>query len=73
MARLTRDQADAFARAIHTRLGYVVRARERMERAALTSDPVYQLVRAAEEALHSLFVAVHYRSCDGGTGEPRDG
>jgi hypothetical protein len=73
MARLTRDQADAFARTLHPKVGYIVGARERMERLALNTDPVYQLVRKAEDAIRALWVELHYRSCESGVARPSDG
>ena len=73
MARLTRDQADAFARSLHAKVGYIVAARERMGRLALTTDPVYQRVQKAEDAIRALWVELHYRSCEGGVGQPPGG
>ena len=70
MATLTRELAEALGRAIRPKLGYLVRLRERMDRAAFSHDPLYPLVRSAEEALHRLSVALHYRSREHGTGQP---
>jgi hypothetical protein len=73
MANLTREQCDAFAEAVHERLGYLIRARERMEKGGFTSDPLYAKVRAAADALHTLWVAAHYASSPCGTGQtPRE-
>jgi hypothetical protein len=71
MDRLTRPQVEALLDAIHERLGYMVRVRERMEKVGfLPTDELYALVRAAEMAMHSLWVYLHYRSCERGSGRP---
>jgi hypothetical protein len=49
----------------------MVRARERMQCAGFDSVPLYAKVQAAEDALHALWVALHYRSCPSGTGQSR--
>jgi hypothetical protein len=71
MFKLTRQQADALRDAIQPRLAFFVALRERMERRGCArTDKLYQLVRAAENALHAVYVEVHYLSCAGGTGRP---
>ncbi|HKB00979.1 MAG TPA: hypothetical protein VKD90_02110 [Gemmataceae bacterium] len=71
MLKLTPAQAEALRNLIQPRLAFLVRLRERMEqRGAVSTDKLYQLVRAAENALHSVYVEVHYLSCEGGTGRP---
>jgi hypothetical protein len=68
---LTREQAAAVAKSVGLMLGYLVRLRERMGKVGfLPGDPLYQLVRKAEDALHRLSVELHYRSCGSGTGRP---
>jgi hypothetical protein len=49
-------------------LGCFVCAWERMQRAELDADPLYEKDRAAEYALHDLWVTLHYRSCESGNG-----
>jgi hypothetical protein len=71
MKKLTTTQAEALRNALQPRLAYLVALRERMERVGFNrADKLYQLVRAAENALHSVYVEVHYLSCGGGTGRP---
>jgi hypothetical protein len=52
--------------------GYLFRVVERMDRTNLSRrDPkLYQLVRAAEDAPHRLWVELHYQSCGHGVGRP---
>jgi hypothetical protein len=72
MDRLTTEQA----RTIHDALGparcYLVRLVERTDRTNLRNrDPkLYRLARAAEDALHSQTVELHYKSCGHGVGRP---
>jgi hypothetical protein len=60
---LTRDQASVLAENIHTKAGYLGRVRDRMEKTGRKDDPAYPLVAAAHDALHSLWVYLHYRGC----------
>jgi hypothetical protein len=69
MANLSREQCCAFAEAVHERLGYLIRARERMECGGFTSDPLYAKVRAAANAMHALWVAAHHAGSPCGTGQ----
>ena len=66
---LTREQAAAVAKEVGPMLGYKVRLRRRMEKVGfLPGDPLYRLMREAEDKLHALSVELHYRSCAGGVG-----
>jgi hypothetical protein len=66
---LTREQAAAVSKSIGPMLGYLVRLRQRMDKAGfLLTDPLYQCVRKAEDAIHHLSVELHYRSCECGVG-----
>jgi hypothetical protein len=38
----------------------------------LMDDPMYQAVLKAQRAMQGLCVHLHYASCEGGTGQPRD-
>jgi len=38
----------------------------------LPSDPLYVRVRLAYDAMHSLCMDLHYRSCKSGVGKPTD-
>ena len=69
MTKLTREQAAAVAKSVGPLLGYLVRLRQRMEKVGfLPGDPLYRLMRDAEDKLHALSVELHYRSCAGGVG-----
>jgi hypothetical protein len=71
MDRLTRPQVEALRDAIHERLGWMIRVRERMDKTGFNpTDELYPLIKAAEDALHRLWVRLHYRSCGHGTGRP---
>jgi len=72
MDRLTPDQARKIHDAIGPTLGYLARLLKRMDQTNLRlRDPnLYRLVRAAEDALHSLTVELHYQSCGHGVGRP---
>jgi hypothetical protein len=68
---LTREQAAALSAKIGPMLDYLVRLRMRMQKVGfLPGDPLYVLVRDAENKLHHLSVELHYRSCAGGVGRP---
>ena len=73
MAIFTREQAEVLGRAIRPKLAYLVRLRERMEKARFTQDPLSTLVLEAEHALRDLAGALHYQSCQHGTGRPPGG
>ena len=61
---LTREQAAAVAKSVGPMLGYLDRLRQRMEKVGfLPGDPLYVLVREAEDKIHHLSVELHYRSC----------
>jgi hypothetical protein len=72
MDKLTPDQARAVCEAVHPMHGYLFRLVERMDRTNLSlRDPrLYRLARAAEDALHRLWVELHYQSCGRGVGRP---
>jgi hypothetical protein len=64
---LTREQAAALSAKIGPMLGYMVRLRQLTEKVGfLPADPLYRLVRDAEDKLHRLSVELHYRSCGSG-------
>lgn len=65
-------QAKRIAAALGPALGYLHRLQRRMEQRGFPpQDPLYQLVGRAYEAMHHLYIELHYRSCDGGVGRPR--
>jgi hypothetical protein len=67
---LTREQAAAVSAKIGPMLGYLVRLRQRIDKVGfLPGDPLYVLVRDAENKLHHLSVELHYRSCESGVGK----
>jgi hypothetical protein len=62
MDKLTPDKARALGNAVHPMRGYLFRLVERMDRTnlSLREPTLYQLVRAAEDAIHRLWVELHY-------------
>jgi hypothetical protein len=72
MDRLTPEQARQIHDALGPAHGYLVRLVERIDRTNLRHrDPkLYALVRAAEDALHSLLVEPHDQSSGHGVGRP---
>jgi hypothetical protein len=72
MDRLTPEHARQVHDAIGPTRGYLARLIPRMEHVGLRGgDPkLYALVRAAEDAMHSLCVELHYQSCGHGVGRP---
>ena len=66
-------KAKKIAESLQPSLGYLFRLHQRMEkRGFLPSDPYYQLVCRAYDAMHVLCVQTHYLSCNG-VGRPRRG
>jgi hypothetical protein len=70
MATISPQQARELQKAIGPKYGYLVRLRERMEKAVMTNDPLFKVVSAAEEAMQRLSVLMHYRGCEHGVGLP---
>jgi hypothetical protein len=56
------------SKAVGPKYGYLVRLRRRMELAHMTLDPLYKVVSQAEDAMQTLSVLLHYRSCEHGVG-----
>ena len=73
--RLTPEQAATIGREIGPTRGYLARLIERMDRTNLryADAKLYALVRAAEDAVHSLCVELHYQSCERGVGREAGG
>jgi hypothetical protein len=70
---LTKEQAAAVHERLWRTAGYLGRLRERMTQVGfLMTDPMYQAVLNAAHAMQGLCVHLHYASCEGGTGQPRD-
>jgi hypothetical protein len=63
MPHVTQAEARQLVEAVRRRARYMVLLRERMEKAGRTDDPLYPAVVAAHEAMHSLWVHLHYRAC----------
>ena len=63
-------QAKRIHRAIGPTVGYLSRLRRRVEQQFSSNDEFFRLVMQAFDALHALSVHLHYRSVDGGVGEP---
>jgi hypothetical protein len=72
MDRLTPDQAAKVREALGPARRYLDRLIERMDHTPIRNgDPnLYRLVRKAEDALHSLWVELHYQGCGHGVGRP---
>ena len=62
MSHVTQAEARVLVEAVRWRAGYVVELRERIEKSGHTADPLYPAVRAAAEAMHGLWVHLHYRA-----------
>jgi hypothetical protein len=66
---LSRDQSRKILESIRSRLGYLTRLRQGMERAGFSpDDSLFQAVIKAYEAFFDLSVKLHYLSCAGGVG-----
>jgi hypothetical protein len=62
-------QAKALHAALRPALGFLHRLRERMEKRGFPlNDKLLRLTATAYDALHSLFVELHYMSCKSGVG-----
>jgi hypothetical protein len=73
MKTITQAEAGALAEAVRKRVGFFVTLRQRMEQTGRTADPSFPLVRAAEDAMRSLWAELRYRSCGSGEGEASGG
>jgi hypothetical protein len=75
MDRLNTDQARKLTEAVRPTGGYLRRLADRMTQTNLRlRDPrLYRLVAAANEALHALWVELHYQSCGHGVGRSDSG
>lgn len=81
---LTREQFQILAETTHRQLGYLNKLLDRMTRNEFPqTDPLWTRATKARDAMHDLWVHLHYASCgvkgDGmagtdspGTGEPRE-
>jgi hypothetical protein len=66
-------QAAKLRDTVRHRLHFMNRLQRRMEKVGfLPDDPLLKLVRQAQASLHALFIEMHYRSCEGGVGRPRN-
>jgi hypothetical protein len=67
---IERWQAARLRDGVGPTVGYLSRLRDRMDKVGFVpSDPLYNRVRKAYEALQALFMELHYLSCNG-TGRP---
>jgi hypothetical protein len=60
---VTREEASILAEAVRKRGRYLFLLRERMEETDRRADPLYKAVCTAHEAMHTLWVHLHYRGC----------
>jgi hypothetical protein len=69
---IERWQAVKISKGLQPGLSYLFRLKARMEKLGfLPSDPYYELVSAAYNAMHALFIQTHYLACIG-AGRPSD-
>jgi hypothetical protein len=70
MERLTPEQAAKVRDTVRPMSAYLFRLVARLEKTNLSlRDPnLYRVARAAEEAIHALWVELHYQSCGHGVG-----
>jgi hypothetical protein len=65
--RLTREQTEMLNARLRPLLGYLTRARRRMEQLRI-DDKLYRDLLRAQMAMQDLCAELHYRSCDSGVG-----
>ena len=58
-------QIERIHQTIGPALGYLFRLRRRMEQTLVPKDPLFLLVCHAYDAMHTLSVDLHYRTCEG--------
>jgi hypothetical protein len=62
-------QAKLMYTTLQPALGYLCRLRERMERRGFpANDKLFKLTVAAYNAIHSLYIELHYMACASGVG-----
>ena len=64
---ITREQAKKLNDQLFPHANYLIRLRERAARILPVNDPLMQRIAAAQNAIQSLCVEVHYLSCDPGS------
>jgi len=70
MKTLTPQLAEAFGERIGPTVGFLFRARERMQKLGFAHDDrLYQAVVAAQDAMYTLRIHLHYASVPTGTGQ----
>ena len=70
---IERWQAAKINKALHPKLNYLFRLKERMGKAGFPpGDPLLVLVEKAYDAMHRLLVEKHYLSCNGTGRETRE-
>jgi hypothetical protein len=71
--RLSRDEANALRNALGPPMQWLKRICDRMDRLGISPrDEIYKAAYEAYNAMHSLAVRAHYRSCAGGVAEPME-
>lgn len=67
---LTREQCERLAASVGRQLRFLNQVLKRMDAEHFRpDDPLRKKFTAARDAIHSLSVDLHYRSCPGGIGE----
>jgi hypothetical protein len=68
---LTRKQAEIVRDQLAPSLRYLSKLQDRLAKVGFPpDDELYQLAKKAHDAVHSLRVEMHYRSCKSGVGRP---
>jgi hypothetical protein len=66
-------QARKVHRALQPSVGYLYRLKARMQKVGfLDNDLLYQLVSQAYDTVHTLYIQLHYLSCESGVGRPSE-
>ena len=69
--KLTTKQADQMRRSLYRLANYLSRIVTRMERTRFPpDDPLYKSARRAYDAVGSLYMDLHYLSCESGVSRP---
>jgi hypothetical protein len=65
-------QAKIVRASLQPSLNYLNRLRERMSKAGLQEERLYEYVCEAQKALRDLYVELHYLACEGGVYQQKE-
>ncbi len=66
---LTIEKARKLSKGLFPGANYLIRLRGRMVQAGFSpTDPIFQLVEKAQDAMQSLCTAMYYEGCESGVG-----